>query len=74
MWEVLVYIQTNIIGFYNMLELCRGCTETGKTAIKHFVYASSSSVYGDSAKIPYATTDKTDYPVSLYAATKKRMK
>lgn len=60
-----VYIESNIIGFYNILEACR------KYPVKHLVYASSSSVYGSNTKIPYSTEDKTDSPVSLYAATKK---
>lgn len=59
------YIQSNIIGFYNILEACR------HHAVDHLVYASSSSVYGSNTKIPYSTDDKTDSPVSLYAATKK---
>lgn len=59
------YIQSNIIGFYNILECCK------KNEIEHLVYASSSSVYGANKKIPYSTEDKTDMPVSLYAATKK---
>ena len=59
------YIQSNIIGFYNILEACR------HHAADHLVYASSSSVYGSNTKIPYSTDDKTDSPVSLYAATKK---
>ena len=62
-----VYIQSNIIGFYNMLEACR--QEKGR--VRHFAYASSSSVYGNNKKIPYSPTDMTDQPVSLYAATKK---
>lgn len=60
-----VYIESNIIGFYNILEACR------KYPVEHLVYASSSSVYGSNAKIPYSTDDKVDNPVSLYAATKK---
>ena len=60
------YIQSNIIGFYNILEACRHCGN-----LKHLVFASSSSVYGGSTKIPFSTEDKTDSPVSLYAATKK---
>ncbi|MFI3887642.1 MULTISPECIES: NAD-dependent epimerase/dehydratase family protein [Streptococcaceae] len=60
-----VYIESNIIGFYNILEACR------KYPVEHLVYASSSSVYGSNAKIPYSTDDKVDSPVSLYAATKK---
>lgn len=60
-----VYIESNLIGFYNILEACR------KYPAEHLVYASSSSVYGTNAKIPYSTDDKTDNPISLYAATKK---
>lgn len=60
-----VYIESNIIGFYNILEACRAYP------VEHLVYASSSSVYGSNKKIPYATEDKVDNPVSLYAATKK---
>lgn len=60
-----VYIESNIIGFYNILEACRN------HPVEHFVYASSSSVYGSNKKIPYSTDDKVDNPVSLYAATKK---
>ncbi len=59
------YISSNLIGFYNILEACRAYP------VKHLVYASSSSVYGSNEKIPYSTDDKTDSPVSLYAATKK---
>ena len=59
------YIQSNIIGFYNILESCR------RYPVEHLVYASSSSVYGSNKKVPYATEDKVDNPVSLYAATKK---
>lgn len=59
------YIQSNIIGFYNILESCR------HNAIEHLVFASSSSVYGTNKKVPYSTDDKVDTPVSLYAATKK---
>ena len=59
------YIQSNIIGFFNILEACRN------HPIKHLVYASSSSVYGTNKKVPYSTDDKVDNPVSLYAATKK---
>lgn len=59
------YVRSNLIGFYNMLEACR------HNGVRHFVYASSSSVYGNSRKIPYSTADATDRPVSLYAATKK---
>ena len=60
-----VYIEANIIGFYNILEACRN------HPVGHLVYASSSSVYGSNKKIPYSTDDKVDNPVSLYAATKK---
>ena len=60
-----VYIESNIIGFYNILEACRD------HPVEHLVYASSSSVYGSNKKIPYSTEDKVDNPVSLYAATKK---
>ena len=59
------YIQSNLIGFYNILEACR------HYPVEHLVYASSSSVYGSNKKIPYSTDDKVDNPVSLYAATKK---
>lgn len=65
------YIESNIIGFYNILEACRHSYDGGATGVKHLVYASSSSVYGSNKKIPYATEDKVDNPVSLYAATKK---
>ncbi len=64
------YIESNIIGFYNIIEACRASMET-KYPVEHFVYASSSSVYGTNKKIPYSTDDKVDNPVSLYAATKK---
>ena len=60
-----VYIESNIIGFYNILEACR------HYPVKHLVYASSSSVYGGNKKVPFSTDDKVDNPVSLYAATKK---
>ena len=59
------YIESNLIGFYNILEACR------HNPVKHLVYASSSSVYGSNKKVPYSTEDKVDNPVSLYAATKK---
>lgn len=65
------YIESNIIGFYNILEACRHSYDNGATGVEHFVYASSSSVYGSNTKIPYSTEDKVDNPVSLYAATKK---
>ena len=60
-----VYIESNIIGFYNLLEACR------HNPVEHLVYASSSSVYGGNRKVPFSTEDKVDNPVSLYAATKK---
>ena len=60
-----VYIESNLIGFYNILEACRN------HPVEHLVYASSSSVYGTNKKVPYSTDDKVDNPVSLYAATKK---
>ena len=59
------YVESNLIGFYNILEACRN------HPVEHLVYASSSSVYGSNAKVPYSTDDKVDNPVSLYAATKK---
>ena len=68
------YIRSNLIGFYNILEACRHSYDgaaAGYAGVRHFVYASSSSVYGSNAKIPYSTDDKVDHPVSLYAATKK---
>ena len=65
------YIESNIIGFYNILEACRHSYDGGKRGVQHLVYASSSSVYGSNKKIPYSTDDKVDNPVSLYAATKK---
>lgn len=65
------YIESNIIGFYNILEACRHSYDHDQTGVEHFVYASSSSVYGSNKKIPYSTDDKVDNPVSLYAATKK---
>ena len=65
-----VYIEANIIGFYNILEACRATMRT-EHPVEHLVYASSSSVYGSNKKIPYSTDDKVDNPVSLYAATKK---
>lgn len=65
------YIESNIIGFYNILEACRHSYDGKKKGVEHLVYASSSSVYGSNKKIPYSTEDKVDSPVSLYAATKK---
>lgn len=60
-----LYVGTNLVGFFNVLELCRHYN------VAHLVYASSSSVYGSNSKVPFSTEDKTDYPVSFYAATKK---
>lgn len=65
------YIESNIIGFYNILEACRHSYEQYEGGVQHLVYASSSSVYGSNKKIPYSTEDKVDNPISLYAATKK---
>lgn len=65
------YIQSNLIGFYNILEACRHSYDNGEKGVAHLVYASSSSVYGTNKKIPYSTEDPVDNPVSLYAATKK---
>lgn len=65
------YIESNLIGFYNILEACRHSYDNGAKGVKHLVYASSSSVYGSNKKVPYSTEDKVDNPVSLYAATKK---
>ena len=66
-----VYIESNLLGFYNILEACRHSYDNGAKGVEHLVYASSSSVYGSNKKIPYSTDDKVDNPVSLYAATKK---
>lgn len=65
------YIESNLIGFYNILEGCRHSYDNGAKGVEHLVYASSSSVYGSNKKVPYSTDDKVDNPVSLYAATKK---
>lgn len=65
------YIESNLIGFYNILEACRHSYDNEQTGVEHLVYASSSSVYGSNKKVPYSTDDKVDNPVSLYAATKK---
>lgn len=65
------YIESNLIGFYNILEACRHSYDSGESGVEHLVYASSSSVYGSNKKVPYSTEDKVDNPVSLYAATKK---
>ena len=66
-----VYIESNLIGFYNILEACRHSYDDGSTGVELLVYASSSSVYGGNKKVPFAVEDKVDNPVSLYAATKK---
>ena len=66
-----VYVESNLVGFYNILEACRHSYDNGETGVEHLVYASSSSVYGSNKKVPYSTDDKVDNPVSLYAATKK---
>lgn len=65
------YIKSNLIGFYNLIEACRHSYDDGQKGVEHFVYASSSSVYGSNEKVPYSIDDKVDNPVSLYAATKK---
>lgn len=65
------YIESNLIGFYNILEACRHSYDNGAKGVEHLVYASSSSVYGSNKKVPYSIEDKVDNPVSLYAATKK---
>ena len=65
------YIESNLVGFYNILEACRHSYDGGNPGVEHLVYASSSSVYGSNAKVPYSTEDKVDNPISLYAATKK---
>lgn len=66
-----IYIESNIIGFYNLLEACRHSYDDGKKGVEHFVYASSSSVYGGSRKVPFSVDDNANNPLSLYAATKK---
>lgn len=65
------YIESNILGFYNILEVCRHSYDNSHKGVEHLVYASSSSVYGTNKKVPYSTDDSVDHPVSLYAATKK---
>lgn len=65
------YIESNLVGFYNILEACRHSYDSADGGVEHLVYASSSSVYGSNKKVPYSTDDKVDNPVSLYAATKK---
>lgn len=66
-----VYIESNLIGFFNILEACRHSYDGGAAGVEHLVYASSSSVYGGNKKVPFSVEDKVDNPVSLYAATKK---
>lgn len=65
------YMESNIIGFYNILEVCRHSYDGGAKGVEHLVYASSSSVYGGNKKVPFSVEDNVDHPVSLYAATKK---
>ena len=65
------YIESNVIGFFNILEACRHSYDGGQPGVAHLVYASSSSVYGSNSKVPYSTDDPVDHPVPLYAATKK---
>ena len=65
------YVESNLVGFFNILEACRHSYDNSQTGVEHLVYASSSSVYGSNKKVPYSTDDKVDNPVSLYAATKK---
>ena len=65
------YIESNILGFYNILEACRHSYDKGRQGVRHLIYASSSSVYGNNEKVPYSTEDNDDHPISLYAATKK---
>ena len=65
------YIESNLIGFYHILEACRHSSDNRQRGVQHLVYASSSSVYGSNKKVPYSTEDRVDNPVSLYAATKK---
>ena len=65
------YVESNLLGFYNILEACRHSYDNGRSGVEHLVFASSSSVYGANKKVPYSTDDRVDHPVSLYAATKK---
>ena len=64
-------MESNLIGFYNILETCRHSYDDEGVGVEHLVYASSSSVYGSNKMVPYSTDDKVDNPVSLYAVTKK---
>lgn len=66
-----LYIESNLIGFYNILEACRHSYDNGNPGVRHLIYASSSSVYGSNKKVPHCTNDKADTPVSLYGATQK---
>ena len=66
-----VYIESNLIGFFNILEACRHSFNISSKGVNHLIYASSSSVYGGNKKVPFSTSDPVDNPVSLYAATKK---
>lgn len=65
------YVDSNLVGFFHILECCRHSMEKSEKPVRHLVYASSSSVYGSNKKLPYSTADPVDHPVSLYAATKK---
>ena len=65
------YIESNLIGFFNILEACRHSYDNGQPGVKHLLFASSSSVYGNQEKIPFSVSDPVDHPISLYAATKK---
>lgn len=66
-----IYVETNLVGFFHILEACRHSYDNGGGGVEHLVYASSSSIYGSNRKVPYSTKDRADSPVSLYAATKK---
>ena len=65
------YIESNLVGFFNILEACRHSYDGGETGVKHLLFASSSSVYGNQEKTPFSVSDPVDHPISLYAATKK---
>ena len=67
------YIESNLIGFYNILEACRHSYDNGQAGVQHLVYASSSSVYGSNKKVPYSTDDKVDNPVSYMRRRRSRM-
>lgn len=66
-----LFIESNLIGFFNILEACRHSFDNGNSGVRHLIYASSSSVYGSNKKVPYSINDKVDTPISLYAVTKK---